>query len=408
MTVARNGHSALLLPNGKVLILGGGTNQVEIYDPDTGTFTAASSLILRGSPTAAMLLSNGKALVVGQDLSGAGINNPGDITFATYDSETGASRDIGACHGAGLFGSATMLADGRALVASFYYGVLNLFDPAVGSCASTNSGALALFGPAAPLTTGEILFTGAQDDPGATSDAKLYDPTTAIVSSTGSLTTARADHVTTLLSDGHLLVAGAQVGSGNTLASAEVYDPVTGLSSATGPMNTSRCCGATATLLPDGDVLVAGGIHNDACCGTGPATASAEVYHPAVSATSPRLFFIDGSGQGAIWHADTGQLATVNSPASAGQILSMYTTSLIAGSVLPPHVSVGGRSSEILFFGEAPGYPGYYQVNFRLPAGVMAGLAVPVRLDYLARPSNQVTIAGDPDPTSPTRSGGSR
>jgi uncharacterized protein (TIGR03437 family) len=53
---------------------------------------------------------------------------------------------------------------------------------------------------------------------------------------------------------------------------------------------------------------------------------------------------------------------------------------------------VGGRLAQIQFFGDAPGYPGYYQVNFQVPANVAAGSAVPVRLTYLGRTSNQVTI----------------
>jgi uncharacterized protein (TIGR03437 family) len=100
----------------------------------------------------------------------------------------------------------------------------------------------------------------------------------------------------------------------------------------------------------------------------------------------------DGTGQGAIWHSDTGMIASSANPATAGDVLSMYTTSLFEGGVIPPPVAIGGQLAGVLYFGDAPGYPGYFQVNFRMPTGVAAGSAVPVRLTYLNRPSNAVTI----------------
>ena len=90
---------------------------------------------------------------------------------------------------------------------------------------------------------------------------------------TGSLTTARVDHTATLLPNGKVLVAGGY--SGGSLASAELYDPASGTWTATGSLGTARYF-HTATLLPNGKVLVAGGFGN----GVG-FLASAELYDPA-------------------------------------------------------------------------------------------------------------------------------
>ena len=74
---------------------------------------------------------------------------------------------------------------------------------------------------------------------------------------TGSLNTARALHTATLLPNGKVLVAGGTPGSGS-LSSAEMYDPETGTWTNTDSLNTARY-NHTATLLPNGKVLVAGG-----------------------------------------------------------------------------------------------------------------------------------------------------
>jgi uncharacterized protein (TIGR03437 family) len=70
----------------------------------------------------------------------------------------------------------------------------------------------------------------------------------------------------------------------------------------------------------------------------------------------------------------------------------MYTKNLIEGGVIPPQVIVGGHIAEVLYFGDAPGYPGGFQVNFRVPNGVAIGSGVTVRLSYIERPTNEVTI----------------
>ena len=90
---------------------------------------------------------------------------------------------------------------------------------------------------------------------------------------TGSLAIDRTNHTATLLRNGQVLVAGGFGSGGAHLASAELYDPAPGVWSRTDIMPTERLF-YTATLLPNGQVLVAGGVDSGIL-------ASAELYNPA-------------------------------------------------------------------------------------------------------------------------------
>jgi uncharacterized protein (TIGR03437 family) len=155
----------------------------------------------------------------------------------------------------------------------------------------------------------------------------------------------------------------------------------------------------TATLLNDGTVLIAGGIHAVSACPpwrcSFVAGSSAEIYRPPVLTHAPVLLSLsgDGRGQGAILHASTQQLVSTDNPAVAGEALEIYLTGLNDGGVIPPQVAIGGRMADVLFFGEAPGFAGLNQVNVRMPNGIAPGDALSVRTNYLGRSSNEVTIA---------------
>jgi Galactose oxidase, central domain/Kelch motif len=133
------------------------------------------------------------------------------------------------------------------------------------------------------LTTGNVLIVGGIGSTGILTSADLYDPVQVnpccqvpgTWSATGSTTVAHLGATATLLANGKVLLAGGSGGELPNLVSAELYDPATGTWSKTGSMTVGRS-EHTATLLPNGKVLVAGG----------GLLASAELYDPATGTWS--------------------------------------------------------------------------------------------------------------------------
>jgi len=223
MGTPRDGHTATLLPDGRVLATGGYDDGVsalasaELYDPDTRTWTSTGRMAFARGGHTATLLRDGQVLVAGCAVEPGG---------------------------------------GGTVVAS-----AELYDPASGTWTATGdmTEPRCLDFTATLLSDGRVLVAGGLDrDIVAT--AELYDPSTGTWTATASMTTPRYDHTATLLLDGTVLVAGgADHGGGGCcyLATAELYDPARGTWAATGNMGTLHG-GDPATLLLDGTVLVAG------------------------------------------------------------------------------------------------------------------------------------------------------
>ena len=142
------------------------------------------------------------------------------------------------------------------------------------------------------LNDGRVLAAGGGDARGAKTfaDTALYDPATGQWTVTGSLITSRRTHTLTTLEDGRVLAVGGGHGHPSitpwALASAELYDPATGTWTATGSLHQSRHS-HSATLLPDGRVLVAGGATDQPHLPTQVITNTAEIYDPATGTWTP-------------------------------------------------------------------------------------------------------------------------
>ena len=281
-----SGHSAVLLADGRVLVAGGAGTAAQVFDPVTATWTVTEPMAVGRGDHALAPLPDGRALVCGG--GSAEIFDPSAGTWSSTPPMR-ESRSLA---------TATLLHDGRVLVAGGFLGwsgahlSAEVYDPAAGTWSATGSMAAARGSHTAVLLVdGRVLVAGGSTSEwsGQQGSAEIYDPRTGTWTAAGTLTSARSRHTATLLLDGRVLVTGGYAGGTTYLASAEVFDPATGAWTATGTMSEIRQ-GHWAALLPDGRVLVSGGwgLHD----GMGLILSAAEVYDPATgtwAATGPMV-----------------------------------------------------------------------------------------------------------------------
>ena len=242
------------------------------------TWTATGSLAKGRYDHTATLLPSGKVLVAG----GYARPRPYELASAElYDPASGTWTATGSLAHARTLHTATLLQNGMVLVAGGYgkqknFRSAELYDPTSGSWFATGRlGTSRARHTATLLPDGKVLVVGGNLSIRPFSylaSAELYDPASGTWTATGSLATGREYHTATLLPNGMVLVAGGF--NGSELASAELYDPASGTWTATESLPTVRRI-HTAALLPNGKVLVAGGY------ALGGALASAELYDPA-------------------------------------------------------------------------------------------------------------------------------
>ena len=238
--------TATRLSDGRVLLISPYTMKAELYDPTsdrfvrTGDFPVGLRSDLRMAP-----LPNGKALVIGDAMGRpvAALYDPAtgkfaEISFALQPEAQASAKYDGQAVKRRMPEIATPLKDGRVLLyTSGYlenYGYLETFDPATNVFAPygfmTPPGQWSGSPSATPLADGEVLFAGgtlyveALDGIASSAFAGLYDPVSGF-HVVGSMPTALSGHTATLLPDGSILIAGGSTNLQDAVDSAELFKP---------------------------------------------------------------------------------------------------------------------------------------------------------------------------------------
>lgn len=377
----RHLHTATLLEDGRVLVVGGShallgvLDSAELYDatgsavvaqedgPDrmaTGAFEATGSMEQARQTHAATRLADGRVLITGGIFS----STPGQGPLASaevYDPETGRFASTGSMATARLGHGSTLLADGRVLVVGGsgnpYIAAAELYDPATGVFVPGGEMAVGrLFVSLVHLPEGRVLVHGAGF--GERVAPEIYDPATQTFTLVDTPEGIRWPSQAIGLLDGTVLFTGDCCGDdgSSALPTAVLFDPVTNEVIELPPMHDGRFAHRLA-LLADGRVLLAGG-QDAALEGVGGAPTS-EVFDPAT-----RNFEVVGPMSGGRrWHTattlDDGQVLVIGEPDGEGRTVDRFAppareTRAISGLFTEPREM---RPDVVLELGPRPPSP---------------------------------------------------
>jgi hypothetical protein len=384
LNAPRDSAGTAPLPDGRVVLAGGENSSIlqtaELFDPVSRTFTALptggdSQLGSARYAPAAAPLPDGRVLFAGGAIPPFTFYNTAEL----FDPTTNTFSPVAATMGGQRFGAAAApLPDGRVLIAggndgTFRLATAELFDPATETFTPA-AGQLetARFQPgAAPLPDGRVLVAGGVGSGDALDSAETFDPGTGEFTTLAAHMQARRSAPAMVsLPDGKVLIAGGNA-NGPTLGSAEIFDPVANTFTLLPPSGTTQLqmprSSAAAAPLPDGTVLIAGGLQGST------SQSSAEIFVPApeVTATTGALGDVpmgrSSSGQtlvitnvgaqaltiagSSVAGGDTGDFA-VTDDSCAGRRLAFRQTCTVTVRFTPQ--AEGARSTTLTFKDNEP------------------------------------------------------
>ena len=291
--IPRAGHSATLLPSGRVLVAGGDpTGTAEIYDPSANTWTLAAPMPQVRYDHAAALIAGGRVFVTGGASAppmGIGPHGaqPAQLPAAIYDPASD-SWKVAATprYDRPVYPTATLLGNGRVLVVGGQYmyssvdqrtETSELYDPAGNAWSAVPPETRTFarqYHSATLLRDGRVLVAGGLLNDGSVAVVVVYDPVANGWTVEPNMIEGRCGHAAALLATGRVLTFGSGCWIDSS-ASAEEFDPTTNRWYAVASLAAPRGDIQPAVLL-DGDVLALGG-----GMPTNVPTAAAELFVPA-------------------------------------------------------------------------------------------------------------------------------
>lgn len=239
MNVAREEFAAVLLSNGKVLVVGGmrrapGTTHLasaEIYDPSTGVFTSVNSMPQERSTAIAVALSNGKVLVAGGYNSNNGHMKSALLFDPSLNTWTALSSQMNTVHYGGA--ASVLMNDGRVIIGGGWspsagVAAIEVFNPSNNTFASAASLPSFSFGRGGVtghlLNSGLVVFFGGSSGVGNLADtAVLYDPVSnTMTAEVNTMRWWRYQQASAKLNDGRVIIIG---GNSSNRTAADVYAP---------------------------------------------------------------------------------------------------------------------------------------------------------------------------------------
>lgn len=218
---------------------------------------------------------------------------------------------------------------------------------ASGTFALTGSLNVARYNQSATLLpSGEVLVAGGIGVNGnstSLASAELYNPKTGKWTLTGNMTAGRTSFTATLLQNGEVLVAGGSDYQIRCYATAELYNASTGTWTLTGSMTQPRCL-HSATLLSDGRVLVSGGVNSiyDTDTATVPGS---EIYNPTTGTWKATASLNISRASAATLMLDDGEVLTAGGYNNTGN--SAPNTYLTSAELYNPSTQVWSTTASM-------------------------------------------------------------